>query len=170
MIDKIGTLRRILYQLFAIQGGAETLQSLRDMLAQSFDFSRIQTIASPVTLTNAAQYIVSIAGSDRPFRFPAGWLSWNSGTWAGGEQITITIDLTADGTNWENTWTQMFAAAAVPLTVPIPFIVDGAAARVPWPEMHIGENCGLRVGIVQNVIGGGWHVVSHNFSYGAPSA
>jgi len=145
-----------------VQGGAYTIQDLMEEHLAQLDFARIQTIASPVTLTGAAQYIYQRNGSAHPFYFAAGFLSWDSGAWATAEDVTITVDMTVDGTNWENYWTVTLVAAPIPLTYSVPNITDADLQRHPQ-GFWVGSNCGIRVGLVQPTVGAGYHVVSHNF-------
>jgi hypothetical protein len=152
----------------AMRGGAETLESLAERLDTHLDFARIQTIASPVTLTGSAQYVYSRSGSARPFFFGGGTMSWNAGAWAGGEDVTITVQLTTDGSNWETMWSLNLTAAASPLTVAIPSgYSEDSTLNIPM-GFWVGSNCGVRVGIVQDVEGAGYHAVSHNFVDGVP--
>ena len=153
----------------ALRGGAQTVQSLHDNQQAMLDFANVATIASPVTLTAAIQYIYSRTASARPFYFGGGFLSWDSGAWAGGETVDVNIQTSADGTNWANLWTmtQLVAAPAMP-EVAIPHHSMTALLNLPV-GFWVPANCGLRVGIIQNAEGAGFHVVSHKFIDGVPS-
>lgn len=122
-------------------------------------YKKVQTLPSPITLTAAIQYIYEKT-LDRPFYFGGTHLSWDSGTWANSESVTITVDLKIDGTNWENLWTQTYTAAVAPLTVSVPNVIDANLRRNPQGFWNDGS--GLRVGIQQTVEGDGFHVVSHS--------
>ena len=128
-------------------------------------FQEIQTIASPLTLTAAIQYVYQKT-LDRPFYFAGCFLSWDSGTWTNSESITITVDLKVDGTNWENFWTETLTAANAPLTTTIPNIVDANSRRNPQGFWVDGS--GIRIGIQQTVEGDGFHVLSHVALQGIP--
>lgn len=158
-----------LFAIAALRGGAQTLQNIVDNQQAMLDFARIQTIASPVTLTGAAQYIYSRAGSSRPFFFAGGWFSQDSGAWATGEDVTVTVQLTVDGTNWETAWSLNLVAAASPLSIAVPSgYSEDPTLNIPI-GFWVGSNCGVRVGIIQNVEGAGYGVWSHNFVDGVPS-
>lgn len=152
----------------ALQGGAFTVADIIAALQNALDFARIQTIASPVTLSAAMQYIYSRTASDRPFFFAGGFLSWDSGTWASGETIAISVEMTVDGTNWEEMWSEQLVAASDPLTRPIPHLIDANGMKMPM-GFWVGANCGIRVGIQQDAEHDGFHVISHNFVDGVPS-
>jgi len=149
--------------LEATRGGAESLESLDDELDAMLDFARVQTIASPVTLTNAIQYIYQRTAGAHPFYFAGGFFSWDSGAWAGGETVDINVQTSADGTNWVNMWTAVqLAAAPAMLEVAIPHEAMTNLLNIP-KGFWVGSQNGVRVGIIQNAVGAGWHVVSHNF-------
>lgn len=152
-------------RLNQIQGGAFSLEGAREEFASILDFSRVLTLPSPVTLTAAVQYIYQ-ATPGRPFYFAGGFLSWNSGTWAAGETVTITVDLMIDGVNWENYWTVALIAAPIPLTYSVPSIIDAVLHR--HPQGFWNDGSGVRVGIMQDAIHAGWHIVSHSFIDGRP--
>ena len=122
-------------------------------------FSTARTLTSPVTLTGALKYVYQQVLS-RPFYYGGTHLSWNSGAWATAESVTANIDIMVDGVNWENMWTVTRAAASAPLSVYIPYIVDASLVRNPFGFWVDGT--GIRVGIVQTVVGAGYHVISHS--------
>jgi len=168
LTDVVTVIHPVIYGIIAARGGTPTLAGINAEQRAGLDFARVQTIASPTTLTGSAQYIYSRSGSARPFYFAGGFLSWDSGAWAGGEDVDITVDLTVDGTNWENMWTKNLAAAASPLTVAVPSGDDEDNSLNIPQGFWVGSNCGLRVGIVQSVEGAGYGIVSHNFVDGVP--
>tara|TARA_Y100000310_G_scaffold16579_1_gene16528 strand:- start:14943 stop:15446 length:504 start_codon:yes stop_codon:yes gene_type:complete len=148
-------------RLLAMQGGAYSIQDLAEEFLAMPDFARVQTIASPTTLTGSIQYIYSQTSSF-PFYFAGGILSWDSGGWAGGETVDVNIQTKTDGTNWVNIWNMtQLAAAAGQLEVAIPHHAMTALLNIPVGFWNDGS--GVRVGIIQNAEGGGYHVVSHRF-------
>lgn len=153
--------------LQAMMGGPYTLADIMATLQAFLDFGRVQTLASPVTLDGTVQAIYSRDASARPFFFAGGFLSWDSGAWAGGESVTINVDVKADGSNWENMWTLTLAAAASPLSVAVPAHANSALLNIPM-GFWVGENNGVRVTLEQTAEGAGYHVVSHNFVDGKP--
>ena len=154
----------------ALRGGAVTVQDLSDHDATMLDFARVQTIASPVTLTAAIQYVYSRAGSSRPFYFCGGFFSQDSGAWATGEQVDINVQVSTDGTNWVNCWNAVqLAAAAAPLDFAVPHEAMGTLLGGIPRGFWVGPNNGVRVGIVQGVEGAAFGVWSHNFVDGVPS-
>jgi len=149
--------------IYNVQGGAYTIQDLMEEHLAQLDFARVQTIASPVTLSGAIQYIYSRVAGAHPFYFAGGIISWDSGAWAGGETVDINVQTSSDGTNWANMWTAVqLAAAPTMLEVAIPHEAMTSLLNIP-KSLWVGPNCGVRVGIIQNAVGAGWHVVSHNF-------
>ena len=153
----------------ALRGGTATVQSIANDQQDLLDFATVRTIASPVTLTGAIQYIYSRSGSARPFFFAGGFLSWDSGAWATAEIVDINIQITGDGTNWVNCWNAVqLAAAAVPLDFAVPHEAMGTLLGGIPRGFWVGSGIGLRVGIVQGTVGAGYHVVSHNFVDGVP--
>ncbi len=154
----------------ALRGGTETVQSIHDDQQALLDFANVATIASPTTLTASIQYVYSRAASARPFYFGGGIISWDSGAWAGGETVDINIQTSSDGTNWGNMWNAVqLAAAPTNPEYPIPHdsVITG---KLQIPKgFWVPANCGVRVGIIQNAEGAGFHVVSHKFIDGVPS-
>ena len=146
-----------------VQGGAYTIQDLMEEHLANLDFARVQTIASPVTLSAAIQYVYQRAAGAHPFYFAGGFFSWNAGAWVGGETVDINVQTSADGVNWVNLWTAVqLAAAPLMLEVAIPHEAMTALLNLP-KGFYVGSQNGVRVGIIQNAVGAGWHVVSHNF-------
>jgi hypothetical protein len=120
---------------------------------------KVTTIASPITLSAAAQYVYQKVSVGTPFYYGGTFLSWNTGAWAGGESVTVTLDLKIDGVNWENFWTETYTAANAPLSLAIPNIVDANLRK--HPQGFWNDGSGIRVGLIQTVTGAGFHVVSH---------
>ena len=165
-MDALGTSRNNKRKLDTIQPGSTNLETINIDLQAMLDFARVQTIASPVTLTGSAQYVYSRDASDRPFYFGGGFFSWDSGAWAGGEDVTITVQVKVDGSNWETMWSLNLTAAASPLSVAVPSgYSEDSTLNIPV-GFWVGQNNGVRVGIVQDTEGAGYHVVSHNFTDG----
>jgi hypothetical protein len=156
-----------LFSFLAKSGGAETLESLDDELDAMLDYAEVRTLASPVTLTAAVQYIYQ-STPGRLFYFAGGFVRKASGAWAGGEgPVTITVDVMIDGVNWINLWTIAFAADPSPVAVAIPAHGNNALLNLPYGFWNNGG--GVRVGIVQAAVGAGWHTWNHSFIDGVPS-
>ena len=146
-----------------VQGGAYTIQDLMEEHLAQLDFARVQTIASPVTLTVAVQYVYLRTAGVHPFYFGGGFFSQDSGAWATAESVEISIDVMVDGANWEDMWTApALVAAAAPLSKAIPSISPSATLNIPI-GFWVGSGNGVRVGIAQSVEGAGFGVWSHNF-------
>ena len=153
----------------ALRGGTTTVQEVRDDQQDMLDFGRVQTIASPVTLTGNYQYVYLRTAGNRPFFFAGGFFSQDSGAWAGGESVEISVDVMVDGTNWEDMWTApALVAAAAPLSKAVPSIAPSTTLNIPV-GFWVGSQNGVRVGIKQSVVGAGYGVWSHNFVDGVPS-
>lgn len=146
-------------RLREIQGGTESLETLDDELDAIPDIAEVRTIASPVTLTGAVQYIYLNAPA-RPFFFAGGFISRASGAWATGETVIVTVDAKIDGTNYQNVWTATYLAEPSPILVPVP--------EAPWEFWNNGG--GVRVGIVQSVVGAAFHTWNHSFIDAVPGS
>lgn len=157
--------------LKAVRGGAVTIQGVVDDQQALLDFARVQTIASPITLSASIQYVYSRDAGDRPFYFCGGWFSKDSGAWVGGENVDINIQTKTDGSNWVDTFNiAQLGADPSPLEFAIPHEATGALLGGIPRGFWVMPGNGVRVGIVQDVIGGGWHVWSHSFGDGVPSS
>lgn len=148
-------------------GGAETLQSLRNMLADMPDAAEVRTLASPVTLTAVVQYVYTNSPG-RPFYFAGGFMRRATGAWAGGESVTINVEVMIDGANWVQIWTITFAAEPSPTQVAVPAHANSALLNIPFGFWNKGD--GVRVGIVQTAVGAGYHTWHHSFIDAVPSS
>ena len=147
-------------QVIAARGGVETLESLDDEMDAMLDLAQVRTLASPVTLTAALQYVYqSTPGT--PFYFCGGFMKRVTGAWAGGETVTINVDIMIDGVNWNNIWTITFAAEPAPVLAAIPAHANSALLNLPYGFYNNGN--GVRVGVIQNAVGAGFHTWAHSF-------
>ncbi len=163
--DVVMLIHPSVYEATAMRGGAQTIQSLHSNQQAGLDFAQVQTIASPVTLSAAAQYIYSDAPG-RPFFFAGGLLSWDSGDPAD-QTVTVIVQTKTDGTNWVTMWTKGLSALPSPLECAVPSGDDeDNSLNIPIGFWNNGS--GVRVGISQAAEGGGWQVVSHSFIDGVP--
>jgi len=165
LTDVVLIIPPFLYESTASRGGATTLQAINTEQRAGLDFARVQTIASPTTLSAAVQAIYSNTNG-RPFFFGGGTISWDSGAWAGGESVTVNVDTKTDGSNWENLWTITLVAAAAPLTLGVPSDANSALLNVPQGFWNDGS--GVRVTAQQTVEGADFGVISHSFVDGVP--
>uniref|UniRef100_A0A6M3JUS1 Uncharacterized protein n=1 Tax=viral metagenome TaxID=1070528 RepID=A0A6M3JUS1_9ZZZZ len=155
------------YNDAALRGGTDNIKSLADELAAVFDIARVQTLASPVTLSAAAQVTVyQRTAGDRPFYFTGGFFSWNSGDPAA-DAVSIYVNVMVDGVNWENMWTMTLAALPSPLSLAVPSHANSALLNIPMGFYVMAGN-GVQVTIGKNADAGGDHVVSHSFGDGVP--
>ena len=143
-----------------LQGGSRTLESLGLDLDTNLELAQVRSIASPVTLTGSLQYIFTNAPGT-PFYFAGGFVSPATGAWATGESVTIVIEVKFDGTNWRTVWTATFTAAPTRVAVAVP--ADGSTALLNIPKGFYNNGDGVRVGIVQSVVGAGYHTWAHSF-------
>jgi len=166
--DQIMLVHPVLLDAWNLRGGPDSVHNVRESQQAELDFARVETIASPVTLTGSIQYIYSNAPG-RPFYFAGGFISWDSGAWASAEAVDVNVQVKTDGTNWVDCWnmTQLTAAAS-PLEVAIPH--EAATALLNIPKGFWNDGSGVRVGIVQGTVGAGYHVVSHKFVDGVPGS
>jgi hypothetical protein len=150
----------ILTDLTAIQGGARTIESLGLDHDASLDIAQVRTIASPVTLTSALQYIFS-STPGTPFYFAGGFISRATGAWATSESVTVIVEVKFDGTNWRTVWTATFTAEPAQVAAAVPADADTALLNIPKGFYNNGD--GVRVGIQQTVVGAGYHTWAHSF-------
>ena len=143
-----------------LQGGARTLENLGLDHDAVLDIAQVRSIASPVTLTAALQYIYSNAPGT-PFYFAGGWISPATGAWATGEAVTVVVEVKFDGTNWRTVWTESFTAAPAQVAVAVP--ADAATALLNIPKGFYNNGDGVRVGIKQTTEGAGYHTWAHSF-------
>lgn len=154
------------YAIDAMRGGAETLESLDDELDAIVDAAEVRSIDSPVTLTNVVQYIYTNSPG-RPFYFAGGFVNRASGAWATGESVTVNVEVQIDGATWIEIWTITFAAEPSPVLAAIPSHANSALLNLPYGFWNKGD--GVRVGIVQTVVGAGYHTWDHSFIDAVPS-
>lgn len=128
---------------------------LKELLAKE-----VRTIPSLVTLKNLVQYVYQNSPG-YPFYFSGGFMNRATGAWAGGESVTITVDVKIDGTNWINVWTKTIVAEPNPVGLAVP--ADANSALLNIPKGFYNNGGGVRVGIVQTVMGAGYHTWNHSF-------
>ena len=143
-----------------LQGGSRTLESIGLDLDTNLDLAQVRSISSPVTLTASLQYIFTNAPGT-PFYFAGGFVSPATGAWAGGESVTISLEVKFDGTNWRTVWTKVITAAPPQVAVAVP--ADAATALLNIPKGFHNNGDGVRVGIQQTAVGAGYHTWAHSF-------
>ena len=151
-------------RLNQIQGGTTSLQDLANNDAAELDIAEVRTIASPVTLTANYQYIHT-QSPGVPFYFAGGFVSQATGAWAGGESVTIVVEVMIDGTNWDDIWSLVITAALAPTTLAVPSHGTGLVATtlLNLPFGFYNNGGGVRVGIKQTVEGAGFGTWVHSF-------
>lgn len=96
---------------------------------------------------------------DEAYYVPGCLIRKSSGTWAASENVTFTIEVQIDGTNWDAIWTCTFNNASQPANagVAIPHEANSALlVGIPRGFWVLG-GCGCRIMASQDVVGGGWH-------------
>jgi hypothetical protein len=166
--DEVLIVSPLIYETMTIKGGGYSIQDIMDEHAAELDLAEVRTIASPVTLTAAVQYIYQNTPGT-PFLFTGGFMNIVTGAWATLESVTITVDVMIDGVNWRNAWTGIFslalgypgdAAHPIALAVPSPVIT---LLQQGMPQSFDNNGNGVRVGIVQTVEGAAYHTWAHSF-------
>jgi len=165
--DTVLLVHPILYKIMQAMPGAASLETINIDQQTLLDYAEVRTLASPVTLTAVVQYIYSDSPG-RPFHFTGGFINRATGAWATAESVTITVQVMIDAVNWVTIWTITFAAEPAPVTVAIPSHANSALLNLPYGFWNNGG--GVRVGIVQTVVGAGYHTWNHSFIDGVPSS
>jgi len=153
------------YQIDAMRGGAETLESLDDELDAILDLAGGDALTLVMDGNEQTLYEYPAAADmpgAHPFFFAGLKIDWTGLNFGGGENTSIRFYELVDGVGAANLRlisTEVFLAAALPVPV-VTYHPRNAATHIqPTPGYY---RQGIRITAQQAALGGGWNTLSYS--------
>lgn len=162
MIDLIGWIKKIYNKIVAVQGGAETLESLDDELDALLDLAHGDS--ETLLMMGAEQELYIDEVGTRVYLFAGINIDWTGLNAGAGENTTIK-GYRKYGALWRKFYEETFLAAAVPDPAVTPVPRDINTQCVPQPIYY---KQGIKITAQQAAIGGGWNTLTFDKVTGAP--
>jgi len=155
--DDDDSLQAISEKIDAVQGGAETIQSLSDELDAQLDLAR-STDSGDVVMDGTEKTLYEEDGGSYPFMCLGGSINWtglNAG--AGEDTIIKGYKKLKSGGAYVEFYKETFLGAALPdpLDTPVPRNANTDCVPLTFPNTY-----GVKFTATQAAIGGGWNTIA----------